>query len=110
MLHAVNPVLPRSTPLASDPILAERATSALRAALEQRSRSDGRMDGFRTSLAAFCQETKLSDVAIEHLLIAIKLAWAQMPEVRSLPMGTTRSSLLERVISTCIAEYYRGSR
>jgi hypothetical protein len=43
----------------------------------------------------------------EHLLVAFKRIWSEMPEVRALREAGERQRLLDRLVTLCIDAYYR---
>lgn len=43
----------------------------------------------------------------EHLLVAVKRVWQDMPEVRALRESGERQRLLDRLVTLCIDAYYR---
>ena len=43
----------------------------------------------------------------EHLLVAFKRVWSEMPEVRALRETGERQRLLDRLVTLCIDTYYR---
>ena len=42
----------------------------------------------------------------EQLLIVLKDIWSGLPEVRSMSDARAQTSLLQRVVTMCIKEYY----
>ena len=57
-----------------------------------------------TALAREAQERKLY---AEHMLIALKQVWSEMPEVQALPDDAERKRVLGRLVKLCIDTYYR---
>ena len=43
----------------------------------------------------------------EHLLVAFKRLWSEMPEVRAFREAGARQRLLDRLVTLCIDTYYR---
>ena len=43
----------------------------------------------------------------EHLLVAFKRVWSEMPEVRAFREAGERQRLLDRLVTLCIDAYYR---
>lgn len=43
----------------------------------------------------------------EHLLVAFKRIWSEMPEVRAFRGAGERQRLLDRLVTLCIDAYYR---
>jgi hypothetical protein len=64
----------------------------------------------RSDLTSVCREAKRQNIKVEHLIIAFKDAWRELPEARTYPQGTQGSEFLGHVITLCIAEFYSGSR
>ena len=57
-----------------------------------------------TVLAREAQERKLY---AEHMLIAFKRVWNDMPEVQAIPAEAERKRLLSRLVKLCIDTYYK---
>lgn len=57
-----------------------------------------------TVLAREAQERKLY---AEHMLIAFKRVWSDMPEVEAIPAEAERKRLLSRLVKLCIDTYYK---
>jgi hypothetical protein len=55
-------------------------------------------------LAREAQERKLY---AEHMLIAFKQVWGDMPEVHAIPAEAERRRLLDRLVKLCIDTYYK---
>jgi hypothetical protein len=62
---------------------------------------------FATPMAAFCATTSPRAVPIEKLIVAIKLAWASMPEPR-LRLGEAGPDALAGAVSASIQAYFRS--
>lgn len=56
------------------------------------------------TLAREAQERKLF---AEHMLIAFKRVWSEMPEVMSVPSEVDRKRMLSRLVKLCIDSYYK---
>ncbi len=59
--------------------------------------------GELANLAIEARERKLY---AEHMLIAFKQLWAEMPEVKAIPLETDRRRLLDGLVKMCIDTYY----
>ena len=56
------------------------------------------------TLAAEAQERKLN---AEHMLVAFKATWSELPEVRAIRDPAERRRLLDHLVSFCIDAYYK---
>lgn len=88
--------------------LAEATIETVRAALVRylATADDGR-DGVRTALNRMANEARDKAIMPEQLLIILKDMWYGLPELKTAP-DHQRSALLQRVVTICIKEYYRG--
>ena len=88
----------------------EAALVALRNAL--RAYLAGRPTGgeLHRAMNTMCSEAHASGLRAEELLVRLKQVFHQLPEVQEVPHGGDRNELLNRVVSLCIEEYYRGAR
>lgn len=89
-------------------IPSDATLAALRNAL--RTHLAGRPTGgeLHRALNALCAEAHGRGLRAEELVIKLKQALLQLPEVQALPHGSDRNDLLNRIVSLCIEEYYRG--
>lgn len=55
---------------------------------------------------ALSYEARRDGIRPEQLIVAVKQAWAELPEARARRLTPADGVLLERLISLCIAEYY----
>jgi hypothetical protein len=62
-----------------------------------------KLDGALRSLTA---EARDKHVHAEQLLIVLKDLWYGLPQVRETPAGDAQNTLLQRVITQCIRQYY----
>ena len=60
---------------------------------------------FRAPMAALCGSTRPRGVPIEKLIVAIKLAWGSLTEVR-VRFGETAPDTLAGAVSACIESYF----
>jgi len=60
---------------------------------------------FRPPVAALCRRCRARNVAIEKLIIAIKLAWSSLTENR-LRLGEAAPDVLAGAVSACIGAYF----
>ena len=56
-----------------------------------------------------CTEAHQCGLRAEELLVRVKHVFPQLPEVQELAHGSDRNDLLNRIVSLCIEEYYRGA-
>ena len=61
----------------------------------------------RDAVRILCAEARAADpVRAERLLIRLRAAWREMPEVDRLPDRDARQALWDRVVALCVAEFY----
>jgi hypothetical protein len=51
-------------------------------------------------------EARARSILPEQLLVVLKDVWSSLPEVRSTHESREQISLLQRVVTMCIKEYY----
>jgi hypothetical protein len=78
----------------------------LRAAIRQYLIDDSSSEPVRDALARMASEARDKKMMPEHVLIALKDTWAELPEVRALPETGHQVRLLQRVVTMCIKEYF----
>ncbi len=88
----------------------DAALTLLRNAL--RTHLAGRPTGgeLHRALNTLCGEAHERGLRAEELVVRLKQVFYQLPEVQELPHGSDRNDLLNRVVTVCIEEYYRGKR
>ncbi|HEY2375497.1 MAG TPA: hypothetical protein VGH98_05935 [Gemmatimonadaceae bacterium] len=93
-------------------VLSPEGAAALYAALEDRSTTRDLASSAATvdAVRRICDEAKREHWPPESLLIAFKKALAAAPAVRRLTRGPKRDAFVARLVSLCIAEYYRDVR
>jgi hypothetical protein len=69
---------------------------------------DSRGQVFAAPMATLCAEARLRQLPIERLIIAIKQAWATLPELRT-QLGDDAAEVLSSAISVCIEQYFSRS-
>lgn len=89
---------------ASHELVVDALRGALRVGRDGNSRRTTR-DALR-KLGAAARENGLR---AEHVLIMVKKAWREMPEVHRLPRSDAEDAL-ERVITLCIEEFFASQR
>jgi len=78
----------------------------LRAALTQYLIDESSSHQLRDVLLRVAAEAREKAILPEHLLIALKDVWSNLPEVRTMPETGQQVRLLQRVVTMCIKEYY----
>jgi hypothetical protein len=64
-----------------------------------------RSEVFGPSMATLCAEARERHLPIERVIVAIKLAWARLPE-RRVQLGDVSTDVLSSAISVCIEQYF----
>ena len=64
-------------------------------------------DGLSIALRRAAREAREKRILAEHLLMMLKDVWYGLPEVQRLNEPTVQLRMLQRVVTTCIREYYR---
>jgi hypothetical protein len=82
------------------------ALSMLRSALSLYLRGDSDDAPVCDALGVLAREARERKLYAEHLLIAFKRVWADMPELASIPNETERRRLLDHLVKMCIDMYY----
>ena len=88
----------------------DEARAELQAALGAFVRGGGRSEGedaVSRALKRFADEAHERHLHGEHLLVAFKRVWSEMPEVRAFREAGERQRLLDRLVTICIDAYYR---
>lgn len=62
-----------------------------------------RLDNALRTLTA---EARDKHVHAEQLLVVLKEVWYGLPQVREAPAGDAQNTLLQRVVTQCIRQYY----
>jgi hypothetical protein len=60
---------------------------------------------FARAIESLCVDSRRKAVPIEKLIVAIKLAWASVPEIR-LRLGETAPDTLTSMVTACIEAYF----
>lgn len=68
------------------------------------SRRPGRA-AFAGPMARFCDEPRRRGVPVEKLIVAMKLAWASLPELR-LEFGDAGPEVMAAAVTACIQAYF----
>jgi len=64
--------------------------------------------GLDRALRVLTAEAREKHIHAEQLLVVLKDVWSGLPSIRSTPSGESQNTLLQRVITQCIREYYSG--
>lgn len=59
------------------------------------------------ALSALAREAQERKLYAEHMLIAFKQVWGEMPEVQAIPAEAERRRVLSRLVKLCIDTYYK---
>ena len=59
------------------------------------------------ALATLALEARDRQLFAEHMLIAFKRVWGDMPEVQAIPADAERKRLLSHLVKLCIDTYYK---
>lgn len=94
---------PRASPAQ---VTQAHAAVALRTAMQASLQGESPGWDLRRALRTLCDVAHRENLQVEQLLTVLRHAWRSLPEVRELPGGRERDSLLARVVSTCIEEFY----
>ena len=63
----------------------------------------GKLD---SALRSLTTEARDKQMHAEQLLIVLKDVWYGLPQVREAPAGDAQNTLLQRVVTQCIRQYY----
>jgi hypothetical protein len=86
-------------------LLSERATTAVRSAIQGQLRQPSADHSLRRALRALCVEARARDLRAEHLILLFKRVWHSLPESRG-QETRKKHELLDRLITICVEEYY----
>jgi hypothetical protein len=84
----------------------DEALGRLRSALSRFVEGSSDETDVCSALAVLAAEAQNRQLYAEHMLIAFKRVWAEMPEVQSIPDEAERRRLLARLVKLCIDSYY----
>ena len=59
------------------------------------------------ALTVLAREAQERQLHAEHMLIAFKRVWGDLPEVHAIPTDAERRRMLDRVVKLCIDTYYK---
>lgn len=88
--------------------LPEEALAAMRRAMSEYLVRPGDATELRTALRVISTEARARQLRAEQLIVALKQAWHSVPDVQHAATQQERDRLLDRLITVCIEEYYRG--
>ena len=85
--------------------LSDDTTHGVRVALRDYLAS-GSSSQLQQALIGLSADARAKSMPPEHVLIALKDIWNALPEVRAISDAGHQVSLLQRVVTMCIKEYY----
>jgi hypothetical protein len=80
--------------------------SAVRDALRAYLADSSEPSGLQRALLRMSTEAREKDILAEQLLVVLKDVWTGLPEVRGITDAGAQITLLQRVVTMCIKEYY----
>jgi hypothetical protein len=83
------------------------ALELLRASLSRYIRDGSDEQPVCDALAALAREAQDRKLYAEHMLLAFKRVWGEMPEVLTIPSELDRKQMLSRLVTLCIDTYYK---
>ena len=83
------------------------ALDLLRASLSRYVTVGGDEQPVCDALNVLAREARDRQLYAEHMLIALKRIWGEMPEVQAIPVEAERKRLLAHVVKLCIDTYYK---
>lgn len=92
-----------SKPIALDATVVDGVRAALASYLRA---PNGQQEALRAALHALGAEARRVNVPPEQLLILLKTMWHTLPDMQGAATPADRQSLLQRVVSMCIGEYF----
>ena len=111
----VNPPAPRSAdrPLQIDDALVVAGRRVLLDALSDAVRRGSQIrrmsrTPFAHAMVSFCDEARQAGVPVEKLIIALKLAWSSLPELR-LTFGESAPDVIGAAVTACIDAYFASA-
>ena len=92
------------------PGLSEQTIARLRAALAAYAEEPVETTELRATLCSLAREARQKHIRAEHVLIALKEVWNDLPEVRSAHEPKEQIRALQQLVTLCIKEYYAEER
>ena len=80
--------------------------AALRSALSAYLSDPAAPAPLQHALVAIATDAREKSMPPEQLLILLKEIWNALPEVRTMTAGSAQVTMLQRVVTMCIKEYY----
>lgn len=93
----------QTPPSRLDPETVARLRTALSAYLAH----PGDRNQLQAALITLADDARAKSILPEHLLVMLKDVWNGLPAVRGMTDSTEQVTLLQRVVTMCIKEYYR---
>ena len=88
--------------------LDEATVAAVRDALRAFLADDADSSALQRALLRLSTEARSTGMLPEQLLVLLKDTWSALPDVRAMTDTAEQVRLLQRVVTMCITEYYRG--
>jgi len=86
--------------------LSEDGIARLRAALGSYADQPVETTALRNTLCDMAREAREKQIRAEHLLIALKEVWSDLPKVRFAREPKEQINALQHLVTLCIKEYY----
>jgi seryl-tRNA(Sec) selenium transferase len=81
--------------------------AGLRAALSAYLANSSERTRIQDALVTLADDARAKSILPEQLLVVLKDVWNGLPEVRAMTDASEQITLLQRVVTMCIKEYYR---
>lgn len=85
----------------------QEALELLRGSLSRFISAGGDEEAVCEALSSLAREAAERQLYAEHMLIALKRVWGELPEVQAIPTDAERKRLLARVVKLCIDSFYK---
>lgn len=82
---------------------------AVRSALSRYVRAGTQTRDLHDALSGMAREARDRRIPAEQMLVTLKTIWLELPEMRSTDKSPERDRMLERLVTTCIQQYYLTS-
>ncbi|MDB4899090.1 MAG: hypothetical protein JWN53_898 [Gemmatimonadetes bacterium] len=86
--------------------LDDETIDAVRVALRAYLADPTEPSSLQRALLSMATEARAKSIPPEQLLIALKEVWGSLPEVRTMSDTNRQTTLLQRIVTMCIKEYY----
>lgn len=85
----------------------QEALELLRGSLSRFIGDSGDEQAVCEALNSLAREARERQLYAEHMLIALKRVWGELPEAQAIPTDAERKRLLSRVVTLCIDTFYK---